>query len=461
MWVDPHPRHIIVNQIARVLACASLLALLAWRSETATLAPGARTGWPHPKPSDASLPVLGDCNTVPNYSTSTALRGCLGASRAPRWESFPITYSVDTSSLPASVRKLYDEAGVVARDLWSDRDCRARGSAPTSGERRTDQRAIRSVRVNPVGRVHDDRRQWQRDYQRFDSMARFPDDVSLIKRGLQRRVTLHTVNTLAHEIGHALGIQLHSPDASDLMNEDGNFLPGRDDARDPRSFITAADRNTMLHAYLPLTLQAVAVTRAIRRSATAMRGSARFPRQTSTCSHELRRCDLLGADRRSLRPSFLARHQPAWIDSRAVARPWPRGGQGPDRHNIWELVVHAAVLEVRRAPTADRRETRLVPARRQQLLARGRRPERRRSGAPTSHLLAEQHRQLRAAVGGISAVAACRGARRAARSPTPRSSAAPRRTTCITPVRFSCSSGWPTCEWRRRRVRGRGTDVIR
>ena len=80
-------------------------------------------------------------------------------------------------------------------------------------------------------------------------VARFPDDVSLIERGLARRVTLHTANTLAHELGHALGIQLHSPDEADLMNEDGNFLPGRDDDRDPRSFITAADRNTMLHAY--------------------------------------------------------------------------------------------------------------------------------------------------------------------------------------------------------------------
>ena len=80
-------------------------------------------------------------------------------------------------------------------------------------------------------------------------MGRLSDDVSLIERGLQRRVILQTANTLAHEIGHALGIQLHSPDESDLMNENGNFLPGRDDARDPRSFITAADRNTMLHVY--------------------------------------------------------------------------------------------------------------------------------------------------------------------------------------------------------------------
>ena len=80
-------------------------------------------------------------------------------------------------------------------------------------------------------------------------MGRYPDDVSLMERGLERRVTLQTANTLAHEIGHALGIQMHSPDESDLMNENGNFLPVRDDARDPRSFITAADRNTMLHAY--------------------------------------------------------------------------------------------------------------------------------------------------------------------------------------------------------------------
>ena len=232
--------HFTVNHFARVLTWASLLALPAWHSAT-VLAGGQKS---------ASLPVLGDCDTLPNYSTST-LPGMPGGEpgKSRRWESFPISYSVDTSSLPASVQKVYDEVGVIARDLWS---------AGTAGRvarlRQVASGGQISVRFVPSESL---------PAAGFTSiagsgnvitsasiqLARLPDDVSMIERGRQRRVTLQTVNTLAHELGHALGIQLHSPDDADLMNEHGNFVPGRDDERDPRSFITAADRNTMLHVY--------------------------------------------------------------------------------------------------------------------------------------------------------------------------------------------------------------------
>ncbi len=223
----------IVNQLACVLTCASVLALQAWRGE----------------PIGASQLALGSCNAVPNYSTST-LPGMPGAGPAlRRWESFPISYSVDTSSLPASVRKVYDEVGVIARDLWSDgtagRVARLRQVA--SGG----QISVRFVPSEslPAAGYTTIAGSGNVITSASIQLARLPDDVSMIERGRQRRVTLQTVNTLAHELGHALGIQLHSPDDADLMNEHGNFVPGRDDERDPRSFVTAADRNTMLHAY--------------------------------------------------------------------------------------------------------------------------------------------------------------------------------------------------------------------
>lgn len=230
----PSQAEAMVNQIACVLAFASVLALQAGRDD---------------RVQGASPPVLGACNTVPNYTTSK-LPGMPGAGPAlRRWGSFPLTYSVDTSGMPAAVRKLYDEAGVVARDLWSV------ATAARIGQlRQVASGGQISVRFVPLDLIPSPgfttiAGSGNVITSASIQMGRLPDDVSLIERGLQRRVTLQTANTLAHEIGHALGIQLHSPDESDLMNENGNFLPGRDDARDPRSFITAADRNTMLHAY--------------------------------------------------------------------------------------------------------------------------------------------------------------------------------------------------------------------
>ncbi len=224
-----------MNQIACVLAFASVLALQAGRGD---------------KVQGASLPVLGACNTVPNYSTSK-LPAMPGGEpgRLRRWRSFPLTYSVDTSGLPASVQKVYDEAAVVARDLWSIATAERVGQlrqVPNGG-----QISVRLVPVDSIPSAGFTTIAGEGNVitAAVIQLARFPDDVSMIERGLQRRVTLHTVNTLAHEIGHALGIQLHSPDESDLMNENGNFQPVRDDERDPRSFVTAADRNTMLDAY--------------------------------------------------------------------------------------------------------------------------------------------------------------------------------------------------------------------
>jgi hypothetical protein len=198
---------------------------------------------------DAAAPVLGVCDAVPNYVDSR-LPGMPGSAPAlRRWASFPVTYSVDTSDLPESLRSVYDDAGEMVRELWSsatgDRVGRFR-RVPSDGQiavsivEAESLPAVGYTTVAGLGNVI------TRGAIRIGRLA---DDEPLLKRGLRKRVTLQTANTLAHEIGHALGIQLHSPNEADLMSEFGNFVPGRDDDRDARSFITAADRNTMLHAY--------------------------------------------------------------------------------------------------------------------------------------------------------------------------------------------------------------------
>jgi hypothetical protein len=239
-----------VNRIAGVVAVVAVLALQPGTGATVAADPQASSPSPTPTRPGPSLPILGACDAVPNYSTSK-LPGTPsgGPGKLVRWASFPITYSVETSSLPESVRKVYDDAGVVARDLWSI------ATAERVGQLRQvahgGQISVRFVPSDSIPSAGFTTIAGSGDVITSASiqMARYPDDVSLLERRLQRRVTLHTVNTLAHEIGHALGLQMHSPDEADLMNETGNFLPGRDDARDPSSFITAADRNTMLHAY--------------------------------------------------------------------------------------------------------------------------------------------------------------------------------------------------------------------
>jgi hypothetical protein len=196
------------------------------------------------------MPVLGACDVKPNY-ISSPLSGVIVGSpeRLLRWESFPVTYSVNTAGLSGSVQQLYADAGDVARDLWGN----ATGGRVGTLRQVADGGQIQVSFVSsgtvdgagmtrPVGVGN-------RITGVTIQIARFPDDTKLIEAGQRRRVLLQTVNTLAHELGHALGITMHSPDDADLMNESGNFFPGRDDRRDPGTFVTAADRNTLLHAY--------------------------------------------------------------------------------------------------------------------------------------------------------------------------------------------------------------------
>jgi hypothetical protein len=209
----------------------------------------AAVGAGQPQAPATPVPVLGVCDAAPNYVDSR-LPGMPGSAPAlRRWASFPVTYSVDTSGVPEELRAVYAEAGTMVRELWSTatgdrvgtfRQVARDGQIAVSVVDADTLPAVGVTTVAGLGNVIT---------RASIQIGRLSDDGLLLKRGLRRRVTLQTANTMAHEIGHVLGIQLHSPNEADLMYEYGNFVPGRDDDRDPRTFITPADRNTMLHAY--------------------------------------------------------------------------------------------------------------------------------------------------------------------------------------------------------------------
>jgi predicted Zn-dependent protease len=67
-------------------------------------------------------------------------------------------------------------------------------------------------------------------------------DVELLQRGRGGDVAQVIQQVVGHEMGHALGIMMHSPSSRDLMA--GEIRVGRDG-----NAITAADRHTLLQAY--------------------------------------------------------------------------------------------------------------------------------------------------------------------------------------------------------------------
>jgi predicted Zn-dependent protease len=163
--------------------------------------------------------------------------------RLLRWRAFPLTYSVDTSALPPHVQQLYADAALRARDGWSQATGTVIGQLKNAGPGA--QITVRIVESGGLGSVG---RTTMETYRDFITRA-----TILLQRHAQDEGRPHSAvgqvtNQLTHEIGHALGIVMHSPDRGDLMHPSGNFSP--ESGNDPASsFITAADRNALLHAY--------------------------------------------------------------------------------------------------------------------------------------------------------------------------------------------------------------------
>lgn len=209
----------------------------------------------------ASLPFepLSRCAATPNYTkTGIASNWDGGSSSFIRWRSFPVTYAVDLSAVPTDLRDLYSEAAVRARDLWSNATKTSIGvlQPVTDDTAQITVKFIHEEAVNASGESAGKFPGFTAVVSSGDvirratiEVTRFTRDHGLIQRFGRNRVLLPTVNVIAHEIGHALGVRIHSPDPADLMYERGNFIPGRDDRKQPSKFVTRADANTLLEAY--------------------------------------------------------------------------------------------------------------------------------------------------------------------------------------------------------------------
>ena len=131
--------------------------------------------------------------------------------------------------------------------------------------------------------------------------------------------------------------------------------------------------------------------------------------------------------------ALLARHEPAWRGARiepyqVTWRP------GPGRHNVWELVVHAAYWKyvVRKRVSGAPRGG--FPPAGSNFFPREGLFNSERWQADLD-LLADQHRQLRAMVAALGDADLVRPV---GGKPAAWTSVAPAPTTCTTPARFSC-----------------------
>lgn len=195
-------------------------------------------------PSLDAGPTFGQCNRQPNYLNSPLPPEPGGTARLLRWREFPLTYAVDTSSLPQHVQQLYADAALRARDGWGQANETGIAQLRTAGSGA--QITVRFVEAGVLGS--------NAGRTSIETQGNFITRATILLRrhaqdeGRPGAAAGQVTNQLTHEIGHALGIVMHSPNRGDLMHPNGNFSPetGNDPAN---SFITDADRNALLHAY--------------------------------------------------------------------------------------------------------------------------------------------------------------------------------------------------------------------
>lgn len=202
-----------------------------------------------PSPTGSGSSTLGQCNVSPNYVNSTLAD--TPPARLLRWQSdrFPLAVYLDVSSVPSNMQPLYRDSVTVGADLWNvatqGRIGRFALVASSSGANITMRFSMRSdtnyfalTTSNFAGSVVQSA---------SISFERSSFELELAQRD-PRFVVLSVSSTVAHEMGHALGVMLHSPDPADLMAP-GPLRNPIQIGQDPRTFITPSDLNTMSHAY--------------------------------------------------------------------------------------------------------------------------------------------------------------------------------------------------------------------
>jgi len=186
-------------------------------------------------PSDVT--VYSRCGASPNYVSSVNL---------VRWAAFPVSVSINVDSADPGYVGIVD--GVFA---WSSVLPRPLGAVTIVRNNKAADIVIDMTQPSKTGSA-----ETRTDFYHIKQHAaihlflRAKDPQSLGVLDLQERATpiafQHDLASIvAHEMGHALAIDGHSPNASDLMyggtiNLNGNPAP---------THITVSDRNTFMQAY--------------------------------------------------------------------------------------------------------------------------------------------------------------------------------------------------------------------
>jgi hypothetical protein len=195
---------------------------------------------PPTTPSDAALPTLSECGLAPNYVNSSLADQ--PPARLLRWRTFPVRLYVDVRDVPDTLAGLYREAAERGATAW---DTATGGRVGRFQHVDAPSRSQVIVRFRSgIGNSAATTAQFSGRLliQTTTEVGRPGRDGELVGLGRGAQVSQTIEQIVSHEMGHALGILLHSPNPGDLMAQLIRVGSGG-------NVITAADRHTVLQAY--------------------------------------------------------------------------------------------------------------------------------------------------------------------------------------------------------------------
>ena len=189
-------------------------------------------------PSDGSLPAIGECGLSPNYADSAL------ADQAPpqllRWRSFRVRAHLDLAAVPDALKPVYELAARDGAESWSRAtDGRVGAIAWVAG---SDAQIVLRIAPGAPSARTTVRVTGRELVGATTEVFRPGDDLDRASRGGQAAVSLVLSQVVGHEVGHALGILMHSPNPGDLMAPHIRVGTGG-------NAISEADRHTLLQAY--------------------------------------------------------------------------------------------------------------------------------------------------------------------------------------------------------------------
>jgi len=197
-----------------------------------------------PNPTGPGLPPLAPCCAQPNYVVQPL--------DLLRWEGFPLQVSIDSRSLSlvGAAEQVYRDAIEAGLQVWSVSTAASIGVVDVAFDRAGADLVVQLSEVPDD--PHDDCNYFAQCDGEFVADALegrvlrrgrivlYPAHVSVPPAELPAYVAKLT----GHEMGHALGLSLHSSDESDLMFQNARRSTGR-----PYPWLSPSDLNTLGTAY--------------------------------------------------------------------------------------------------------------------------------------------------------------------------------------------------------------------